>query len=74
MTRTALEGGSVGTAGGASPASRRRRPFRGRHALTLLAFMAPAIVFVCWFTYWPMLQGARTVSYTHLTLPTILLV
>ena len=43
--------------GGASPA--RRRPFRARHALTLLAFMAPAIVFVCWFTYAPMLQGAR---------------
>ncbi|MGG1910109.1 sugar ABC transporter permease, partial [Microbacterium sp. NRRL B-14842] len=58
MARTIREGGSVGTAGGASPAS-RRRPFRGRTALTLLAFLAPAIVFVCWFTYWPMLQGAR---------------
>ncbi|MFD5214450.1 carbohydrate ABC transporter permease [Microbacterium sp. NPDC058345] len=49
--------GSAGTAGGASPS--RRRAFRGRHALTLLAFMVPAIVFVCWFTYAPMLQGAR---------------
>jgi multiple sugar transport system permease protein len=52
-------GGAVGTAGGASPSPSRRRPFRGRHALTLLGFMLPAIVFVCWFTYWPMLQGAR---------------
>lgn len=55
MTSTHSKGGSVGTAGGAS----RRRPFRSRQALTLLAFMLPAIVFVCWFTYWPMLQGAR---------------
>ncbi|MGI0521101.1 sugar ABC transporter permease [Microbacterium maritypicum] len=63
MARTAQKGGSVGTASqqpavGASPAS-RRRPFRGRQAWTLLAFLAPAIIFVCWFTYWPMLQGAR---------------
>ncbi|MEV7632472.1 sugar ABC transporter permease [Microbacterium sp. NPDC089318] len=50
------ERGSAGTTGGASPS---RRQFRSRHALTLLAFMAPAIVFVCWFTYAPMLQGAR---------------
>ncbi len=55
MTSTHSKGGSAGTAGGAS----RRRPFRSRQALTLLAFMLPAIVFVCWFTYWPMLQGAR---------------
>ncbi|MFJ4167173.1 carbohydrate ABC transporter permease [Microbacterium sp. NPDC089698] len=38
---------------------RRRTTFRARHALTILAFLAPAIVFVCWFTYLPMLQGAR---------------
>lgn len=53
-TRT---GGSAGTAVGASPS--RRRPFRARHGLTLLAFMLPAVVFVAWFTYFPMLQGAR---------------
>lgn len=39
--------------------SARRRSFGRRQALTLLAFLSPAIVFVCWFTYWPMLQGAR---------------
>jgi multiple sugar transport system permease protein len=37
----------------------RRKAFGGRHALTILAFLSPAIVFVCWFTYYPMLQGAR---------------
>ncbi|WP_309066194.1 carbohydrate ABC transporter permease [Microbacterium sp.] len=58
MARRIHEGGSAGSPGGASPAS-RRRSFGRRQALTLFAFMAPAIVFVCWFTYWPMLQGAR---------------
>jgi multiple sugar transport system permease protein len=43
----------------APPTAGRRRTFRARHALTILAFLAPAIVFVCWFTYLPMLQGAR---------------
>jgi multiple sugar transport system permease protein len=37
----------------------RRRTFGRRQALTILGFFAPAIVFVCWFTYWPMLQGAQ---------------
>lgn len=57
MSLRIREGGSAGIAGGAAPS--RRRAFRARHGLTLLAFMAPAIVFVCWFTYAPMLQGAR---------------
>ena len=71
MTSTSASGGSAGSAGratrsrpGAGPAPRgaagsRRTVFRSRHALTILAFLAPAIVFVCWFTYLPMLQGAR---------------
>jgi multiple sugar transport system permease protein len=33
--------------------------FRARTALTLLLFMLPAIVFVGWFTYYPMLNGAQ---------------
>lgn len=37
----------------------RRRRFGRRQALTILAFLSPAILFVCWFTYWPMLQGSR---------------
>ncbi|WP_376778603.1 carbohydrate ABC transporter permease [Phytoactinopolyspora halotolerans] len=45
-------------AGGAFPGG-RQSAFGRRHALTILAFLAPAIVFVCWFTYYPMLQGAR---------------
>lgn len=38
---------------------RRRRAFGRRQALTILAFLSPAIVFVGWFTYWPMIQGSR---------------
>lgn len=37
----------------------RRKSFGRRHALTILGFLLPAIVFVCWFTYFPMLQGAH---------------
>ena len=69
MTSTSTAERPAGTAGRAAPtpehrrrtapAGRRRTPFRLRHALTILAFLAPAIVFVCWFTYYPMLQGAR---------------
>ncbi|UFU02913.1 sugar ABC transporter permease [Ruania suaedae] len=44
--------------GGGTPGSRRRPAFRARHGLTILAFLAPAIVFVGWFTYYPMLRGA----------------
>lgn len=47
------------TARPAADGAGRRRVFRARHALTILAFLAPAIVFVAWFTYYPMLQGAR---------------
>ena len=38
---------------------RRRKTFARRHALAILGFLAPAIVFVCWFTYFPMLQGVH---------------
>ncbi|MEV0890597.1 sugar ABC transporter permease [Promicromonospora sp. NPDC050262] len=55
MTATALRPARAG----APREPRRRRTFRGRHALTILGFLAPAIVFVCWFTYFPMLQGAH---------------
>ncbi|TCO41599.1 multiple sugar transport system permease protein [Kribbella antiqua] len=36
-----------------------RRRFSGRTALVLLAFMAPAIVFVGLFTYYPLLSGIQ---------------
>ena len=36
-----------------------RRAFTGRRALTVLAFMAPAAVFVAIFTYYPLLTGAQ---------------
>lgn len=55
---SALKGGPAVPSGRASPVP-KRRPFRARHALTILGFMAPAILFVGWFTYYPMLQGAR---------------
>lgn len=55
-TRT---GSPAGSTGGAVPARPGKRVFGRRQALTILAFMAPAIIFVCWFTYYPMLQGTR---------------
>ncbi|WP_285102181.1 sugar ABC transporter permease [Promicromonospora sp. MEB111] len=55
MTATALRPARAG----APREPRHRRTFRGRNALTILGFLAPAIVFVCWFTYFPMLQGAH---------------
>lgn len=42
-----------------TPPHPRRRIFRAKEALTILAFLAPAIVFVGWFTYYPMLRGAQ---------------
>lgn len=68
MTSTSLTERPAGTTGRAArpprapegaPARPRRRTFRARHALTILAFLAPAIVFVVWFTYYPMVRGAR---------------
>lgn len=50
---------STGESGGAAPARPGKRVFRSRHAWTILGFLAPAILFVCWFTYYPMLQGVR---------------
>lgn len=37
----------------------RRREFNGRTALTMLAFLAPAFVFVLVFTYYPLLVGGQ---------------
>ncbi len=37
----------------------RRKPFTSRNGWTILAFMAPAIVFVAVFTYYPMIQGSQ---------------
>ncbi|MFC8801007.1 carbohydrate ABC transporter permease [Promicromonospora sp. NPDC057138] len=59
---TATTFGSGGARVGRAPAPRerlRRKSFGRRHALTILGFLLPAIVFVCWFTYFPMLQGAH---------------
>lgn len=39
-------------------AVRRRRVFSRRRGLTVLAFMAPAVVFVAIFTYYPLLSGS----------------
>ncbi|MDY6076966.1 MAG: sugar ABC transporter permease [Mobiluncus sp.] len=47
---------------GASAESGRahsRRPFSSRSALTIMAFLAPAFIFVAIFTYYPMLRGAQ---------------
>lgn len=55
--RTIGNGAPAGVAGGSTP-SRRRRVFGRRQALTILAFLAPAMVFVGWFTYYPMVEGA----------------
>ncbi|WP_232527757.1 carbohydrate ABC transporter permease [Microbacterium suaedae] len=64
MTVTALRTAAEprGTAGESPPrraTGPRRRAFGARQAFTILAFLSPAIVFVGWFTYWPMLQGSR---------------
>jgi multiple sugar transport system permease protein len=56
---TATANRSRPAADGGTARAGRRKAFGGRHALTILAFLSPAIVFVCWFTYYPMLQGAR---------------
>lgn len=42
----------------AVPSARRRRDFSRRRALTILAFLAPAVVFVGVFTYYPLLSGS----------------
>jgi multiple sugar transport system permease protein len=58
---TALERRTAGTATPVSPsggeATRRRREFSRRRALTIGAFLAPAVAFVALFTYYPMLSG-----------------
>ncbi len=48
------------TAGGAASAPvRRRRPFPVRRALTILAYLLPALIPVAVFTYYPVLIGAQ---------------
>lgn len=37
----------------------RRRPFTMRTALLIAAFLAPAFLFVAFFTYYPMLRGSQ---------------
>ena len=39
--------------------SRRKRPFTVRRGLGLLAFLAPALVFVAVFTYYPLVRGSE---------------
>lgn len=47
--------------GGSAPApsSPRRRAFTARRGLVILAFLAPAAVFVAVFTYYPLLMGSQ---------------
>ncbi|MFP1624302.1 carbohydrate ABC transporter permease [Streptomyces sp. 5K101] len=46
---------TAGTAGG----GRRRREFTTRRGLVIAAFMAPAVIFVVVFTYYPMVAGSQ---------------
>ncbi len=57
---SSLSGETAGGVGarGTRPAGRRRE-FNGRTALTMLAFLAPAFVFVLVFTYYPLLVGGQ---------------
>lgn len=50
--------GEAGTAS-LSHRSQNKRTFGRRNALLILAFLAPALVFVAWFTYYPVLSGAQ---------------
>lgn len=43
----------------ASPQPRRKRPFTVRRGFGLLAFLAPALVFVAVFTYYPLVRGSE---------------
>ena len=43
----------------AAPPSRRKRPFTVRRGFGLLAFLAPALVFVALFTYYPLVRGSE---------------
>lgn len=47
----------VGPEGSRPP--RRGRPFTGRTALTIAAYLAPAFIFVALFTYYPMIRGSQ---------------
>lgn len=38
---------------------RRGRPFTARTALTIVAYLAPAFIFVALFTYYPMIRGSQ---------------
>ncbi|MFK4791699.1 carbohydrate ABC transporter permease [Microbacterium sp. ZW T5_56] len=51
--------GRTASRGAAPRGGTRRRTFGAKTALSLFLFMVPAIVFVVWFTYLPMLQGAQ---------------
>lgn len=56
----APRGGPPLVHGARTPASGpRRRPFTIRRGLGLLAFLAPALVFVAIFTYYPLLRGSQ---------------
>ncbi|MGO1487875.1 MAG: carbohydrate ABC transporter permease [Arachnia sp.] len=50
---------TVGGAGAARTRPTRRRAFNARTGLQMLAFLAPAFVFVGVFTYYPMLVGSQ---------------
>ncbi|QKW05188.1 sugar ABC transporter permease [Streptomyces sp. NA04227] len=45
--------------GGPARPGRRKRPFTTRNGLVIAAFMAPAVIFVAVFTYYPMVAGSQ---------------
>ncbi len=59
MTSASRAGRSVDSGSIAPRGAPRRRVFGMKTALSIFLFLLPALIFVGWFTYWPMLQGAR---------------
>jgi multiple sugar transport system permease protein len=63
MSRNTLERPrlAAGAPGGSAPEGRptRRRTFTVRKGLGILAFLAPALIFVAVFIYYPMLSGSQ---------------
>lgn len=59
MTQTALPTKGRPASGLGAPSGPRKRTFTVTRGLTVLAFMAPAVIFVAIFTYYPMISGSQ---------------